>query len=384
MRQRFLQETLNDLEPCFLQETLSADKQCFLQETLARKGDALVAGKQSEWLDRVLSKDTDDELPTPHPQVAQPSTLLQRQNVLERVASGEVRQVTRLELDPGRVRIWPGNARIYENLNEANTRELLDAIIAEGCQRVPAIVRRVEGDAQHDYEVIAGTRRHWSISWLRKNHYPNLRFVALVEQLDDEAAFRLADLENRARKDVSDLERARNYRAALSDHYGGQHSRMAERLRLSKGWLSKMIKVAGISDAVLAAFEPAEDLAFFSAYPLAQAMDDRAKAKLITAEAKVIAREQGERRTSGEPPYPAPQVVKRLLTAGEGKKSAGVDEPFSVKSKHGRPLLTIRSANRQGITFRLHNGAGADEDEAISALKQALSWLESRGQGLAK
>jgi ParB family chromosome partitioning protein len=42
-----------------------------------------------------------------------------------------------------------------------------------------------------------------------------MQFVAQVAQLDDEAAFRLADLENRARKDLSDLERARNYAEAL-------------------------------------------------------------------------------------------------------------------------------------------------------------------------
>jgi ParB family chromosome partitioning protein len=61
---------------------------------------------------------------------------------------------------------------------------------------VPAVVRRVEGDPDHDYEVIAGTRRHWSIRWLRANSYPDMMFVAQVAQLDDEAAFRLADIEN--------------------------------------------------------------------------------------------------------------------------------------------------------------------------------------------
>ena len=67
------------------------------------------------------------------------------------------------------------------------------------------------------------------------------------QDLDDEAAFRLADIENRARKDVSDIERARNYAAALEAHYGGKAVRMAERLKLSKGWLSKMLKAATIT-----------------------------------------------------------------------------------------------------------------------------------------
>jgi ParB family chromosome partitioning protein len=96
------------------------------------------------------------------------------------------------------------------------------------------VVRRVEGDPDHEFEVIAGTRRHFAISWLRARSYPDMMFVAQVADLDDEATFRLANIENRARKDVSDLERARNYAAALARHYDGHHTRMAERLKLSQ------------------------------------------------------------------------------------------------------------------------------------------------------
>jgi ParB family chromosome partitioning protein len=47
---------------------------------------------------------------------------------------------------------------------------------------------------------------------------------------------------------------ARNYAQALKDHYGNHQTRMAERLKLSKGWLSKMLKVAALPDDVVAAF----------------------------------------------------------------------------------------------------------------------------------
>ena len=105
------------------------------------------------------------------------TTLLARENALARISSGEVRQVTQLLLDPARVRIWPGNARSYQHLSEDSCRELIDSIIAEGGQKVPAVVRRVEDDPAYDYEVIAGTRRHWSISWLRKHSYPDRKSV---------------------------------------------------------------------------------------------------------------------------------------------------------------------------------------------------------------
>ena len=227
-----------------------------------------MARKQKDYLADLLADEDGEEAQAPSPapaaaEVAPPSqpterqqrarstTLLGRESALARVATGEVRQVTQLLLDPARVRVWPGNARSYKHLTEESCRELIDSIVAEGGQKVPAVVRRVEGDPAHDYEVIAGTRRHWSISWLRSHSYPDMKFVAQVADLDDEAAFRLADLENRARKDVSDLERARNYAAALKAHYGNNLTRMAERLKLSKGWLSKMLKVARIPDTVI-------------------------------------------------------------------------------------------------------------------------------------
>src|SRR6478735_7055739 len=258
-----------------------------------------MARKQSDYLAALLAEEAEGPAPSPSrspvreaaPDRARATTLLGRESALARVASGEVRQVTQLLLDPARVRVWSGNARSYAHLSEASCRELIDSIIAEGGQKVPAVVRRVEGDPAHDYEVIAGTRRHWSISWLRANSYPDLPFLAQVAQLDDEAAFRLADLENRARADVSDLERARNYRVALASHYGNHQTRMAERLKLSKGWLSKMLKIATLPDTVVDAFASPAELALRPAYALAQLLDDPDGQPAILATAERLAAE---------------------------------------------------------------------------------------------
>lgn len=323
--------------------------------------------------------------PPPAPEPVAPSrrrgsmTLLGRESALARVANGEVRQVTQMLLDPARVRPWAGNARSYEHLTEENCRELIDSLIAEGGQKVPAVVRRIEGDADHEYEVIAGTRRHWSISWLRANSWPDMKFLAQVVELDDEAAFRLADIENRARKDVSDLERARNYAAALAEHYGNHLTRMAERLKLSKGWLSKMLKVAKIPDSVIAAFASPAEVQLKPAYPLAQALDDRDRAAAIRREAARLAREQEARRETGRPPLPSAEVIGKLLAAGIEKDAP---EKFVLEGAHGRPAITVQSANRQGITLRLHSGHGLSEDDLINRVRDALSELEGEGRGL--
>ena len=347
--------------------------------------------KQSDYLVALLSDDEDACAPDVSARPAADSaattrartggtTLLARESALARVASGEVRQVTQLLLDPARVRVWSGNARSYAHLSEESCRELIDSIIAEGGQKVPAVVRRIEGDSSHDYEVIAGTRRHWSISWLRAHSYPEMQFVAQIAALDDEAAFRLADLENRARADVSDLERARNYAAALKAHYGNHMTRMAERLKLSKGWLSKMLRVAALSDTVIAAFASPADVALKPGYALAKAMDDEAAAPAILAEAKTLAKEQQRLHEAGASGLPAIEVQRRMLEAARAQD--GNPEELVLRTLSGRPALSVQSANRQGVTIRLHAGSGLMPNDFADLLLQALAALKEEGRGL--
>ena len=59
-----------------------------------------------------------------------------------------------------------------------------------------------------------------------------------VRELTDEEAFRLADIENRDRRDISDYERAVDYAEACQFYYGGHQGRMAERLEVSNAWLA--------------------------------------------------------------------------------------------------------------------------------------------------
>ena len=306
-------------------------------------------------------------------------SLLGRENALARVASGEVRQVTQLLLDPARVRVWQGNARIQAKLSDENCRDLIDSIIAEGGQKVPAIVRHVASDPDHDYELIAGTRRHFAISWLRANSYPDMKLLAQVAELDDEAAFRIADIENRARKDISDIERARNYAEALEVHYGGKAVRMADRLKLSKGWLSKMLKAATIPDGVLGAFANLHELTLNPAYKLALALDEPNRARAIVREAKAIAAENARSAEAGMPPLPGSAVLRRLLAANRSVAPQPGDLRLEIAGDHGRPILSVKAVNRQGITLHLPMASGAQDEELIDAVRQVLASLRSSG-----
>ena len=355
-----------------------------------------MAKKQSDYLASLLAEDeAEAEAPKsdtqdaaiPLPSRGEPTrasaraglSLLGRENALSRVATGEVRQVTQLLLDPARVRVWVGNARIQAKLTEDNCRDLIDSIVAEGGQKVPAVVRHIKDDPTHDYELIAGTRRHFAISWLRAHSYPDMRLLAQVAELDDEAAFRLADIENRARKDISDIERARNYAVALELHYGGKAVRMAERLKLSKGWLSKMLKAATISDDVLVAFANLHELTLNPAYKLAAALDDSARATAIRKEANAIASENQAAVDIGTPPLPGAATLRRLMAANAVKAPAPVDLRMEIAGPHGRPVVAVKAVNRQGITLHLPMASGASDDAVAEAVLKVLGSLRENG-----
>jgi ParB family transcriptional regulator, chromosome partitioning protein len=330
---------------------------------------------QSKYLEGILDADG-ESVPQEAPRPVS-SPLLSRSNSLARIASGEVRQVTQLRLDPSRCTIWPGNGRDYHALTVERCQELIDSIKAEGGQKVPALVRRVKDDPDHDYEVIYGTRRHWVISYLRANNYPEMTFLAEVREIDDEAAFRLADIENRAREDITELERARNYAMALPLHYGGKQARMAERLNLSAGWLSKMLSFASIPPRIFEAFSQPGELSLKQGYRLFQAIANPESEKRALAEAHAIIKKRSEMEGSEGECISTAEVLSRLL-----KASAGLEDAPSEPHRYfyeGKAVVTVLDDNRNGVRIQVHNGTGADIDAIVESVRQAL--LASRVNG---
>jgi ParB family chromosome partitioning protein len=116
------------------------------------------------------------------------------------------------------------------------------------------------------------------------------------------------------------------------------------------------------------------------AYALAQAMDDAASARKIADVARYIAAEQEALRERGAPPLPASDVMRRLIEAPRMHETK--PEPYRAASRYGRTMLSVQSANRQGVTLRLHAGSGASEAELIDAVRDLLAHLERTGKGL--
>lgn len=322
--------------------------------------------------------DTPQAEPAPRP--ARPGGILAgRSNRLAELATGAV--ISRMQelVDPARCRMWAGHNRDYAALSEERCRDLIESMKAQGKQEVPALVRRVRDDAAFDFEVIWGARRHWSVSWLRAHNYPEFRFFVEVRDLTDEEAFRLADLENRAREDLSDYERARDYLRALDLYYEGRQTVMAERLNVTPSWLSRYLDLARLPKELVSAFASPHDLGIKHVTMLKPLLKPDERKKRVLTEANRLA----AARTAGEGGSAAPTDVIRLLAlAADPPKKSGSPRKSGmplhvVQAASGKPMVALDRKGRTGLTLSLPARSGATRAELDAAVAAILDeyWI---------
>lgn len=293
-------------------------------------------------------------------------------------AFGEAARIVKrptIRLKPAECSIWPGNARDYSLLDEHRLRSLIDSVLAESGNRVPAVVRRTP-NGPLPYELVTGTRRHWAISWLNANHYPDIDLIAIIEDLDDEAAFRLADIENREREDISDLERGANYKAAVDSYYGGVQLRMAERLKISKSQLSRYIALTEIPPFLVSAFHSPMDLQAKYAEKLLPLLRDPTARTRLESAADEIASEQSFRRSGDEQPIGGPEVLARLLKAITSAR--GRVQKSSIEGSGGVRIGQVEKDQQKLLTLTL-SPSDLSTDAILDALRPIIDQAKIRG-----
>lgn len=300
------------------------------------------------------------------------NVLTGRANRIAELAAGSVVTRTHELVDPARCRMWSGHNREYALLNEQRCADLIESIKAQGRQEIPAIVRRVVGDPEWDFEVICGARRHWTISWLRLHNYPDFKFLVDVREIGDEEAFRLADIENRARDDLTDLERARDYLRALGAYYGGRQKTMAERINVSESWLTRYLDLARLPDELMVAFPEPQELSIRNVIALKSLLKPDDKRARAFKEARVLADAQAKTGKA----LPVLDVIRALTLAAAPPKRSGPPKKSgmieTVASQSGKPLLRVEGKDRKGLRLTLLPHAGGTRGEAESALKELL------------
>lgn len=305
-----------------------------------------------------------------------------RENRMAELASGAVVARAVEQVDPARCRLWSEHNRDYAKLDETRCADLIESFKAQGRQEVPAIVRRVRGDPDIDFEVICGARRHWTVSWLREHNYTDFRFLVEVRDLTDEEAFRVSDLENRAREDLSDIERARDYLKALGRHYGGRQKDMAERLKVSEAWLSRYLDLARLPAALVAAFDDPHELKIKHVTQLKPLLKPDDRERRVLAEAAAITEGRGE----GAPLKPQ-DVIRRLAAAADAPRKSGSPKKSGrgsaelVSSPTGQPLFRVETKGKKEVNVTLLLQAGGSRADAERAFSDLLArfWVKTSG-----
>ncbi|HEX7821108.1 MAG TPA: ParB/RepB/Spo0J family partition protein [Sphingobium sp.] len=305
------------------------------------------------------------------------NVLTGRSNRIAELASGGVMTRVHELVDPARCRMWSGHNREYALLSEQRCADLIESMKAQGKQEIPAIVRRVARDPDFDFEVICGARRHWTISWLRAHNYPNFKFLVDIREIGDEEAFRLADIENRARDDLTDIERARDYLRALDAYYGGKQRTMAERINVSESWLTRYLDLARLPEEVMVAFIQPQELGVRNAIALKTLLKPDARRARVFSAAKILADTQAE---TGKP-LPLLEVIRALAIAADPPKRSGSPKKSgmaqSVANTDGKPILRVEGVDRKGVRLTLLHKAGATREQAEKAIRDVLDqhWL---------
>ena len=321
---------------------------------------------------------------TPTAERGAPATerLSTRLTGLARVTAGDIKEKTLKLVDPARCRMWERHNRRYDLLNESVCGDLLESLRSQGEQEFPAIVRRVEDDPAYDFEVICGARRHWAVSYLKNVEHRDIRYLVEERELTDEQAFRLADVENRSRKDISDYERAMDYRHAVETFYGGTAQRMAERLEVPKAWLSRFLDLAKLPTDVVEAFGDVRQLRENHAREIKPLLADGASRPRVMAEAKRLAVQQTEMIAKGQGPLDAPKVMVLLkrAAAGDGKPVIKSGKPgTAVTNAAGATLFTLATKGSKKVVLELALDAAASNADFAEAFQRELLRMRPKG-----
>lgn len=286
---------------------------------------------------------------------------------------GSGRGRTAISIRPADCSVWDGNPRDVPGLSAESCRSLIESIAQEDGNRIPVLVRHAPPGAERPYELLVGSRRRFSVDWLNNNGRPEIRLNAMIVDLSDEEAFRLADIENRERQDITELDRARSYQNAVDRFYGGVQSRMAEALNLSNSQLSRLLSLAQMPDEVVEAFATREELRVRHSEVLTPLLRRPEQRERLLVAARAIGQEQQRLAAVSDRMIPAATVLTRLKQAAvEGGSARSQDTTLFV----GEDRVGRIKAARDGLSVELTVGPEADIERLLAAVRAAI--IDSR------
>lgn len=294
-----------------------------------------------------------------------------RMSLVGDVSNGRVSAQRRREVDPQRCRMWAHHNRLYDHLSAQNCSDLIDDIESAGGQKIPAIVREMRGEDGIDFEVIAGARRHFSVSHLRNDRgRDDIFFLVEIHDLTDEEAFRLSDLENRNREDISDYERAVDYAGALERYYGGDIRRMAKALGVGEAYLRNFEALASLDAEILDVVPDLRKLKKQDGKLIKPLWaNPKSKARLQAEVSAIKAEQQNVLEIGLVQAITTEAVVKRLIRSSQQKKKGSETVGLGrIGSKD-----VVAEVNARSISLKVPRGSGFDADAFLGDLKKLIA-----------
>lgn len=272
----------------------------------------------------------------------------QRSAAFLQAAAGKRRQVVEYSVDPRRCRMWTYHNRLQDYIDESNCSELIESIRVNG-QRQPALARELREDPQFDYELIYGARRRYACELL------GIDLRIRVTRMDDKAALAEMDAENRPRKDISDYERALDYRRWLDKGLYNNQNELCGAIGVSKSWLSRVLRMAELPEQVVDAFPSPLDLKVEYGYELARAVEDQEVRKRVLRRARELKGQQVD----------AAQVFRQLraVVRERPRESRGVLE--AISNEAGTILFKVARDRNGLLQLRFEKAASKRPKEEI-------------------
>src|SRR6185437_4232403 len=184
--------------------------------------------------------------------------------------------------DPFRCRVWGLSDRIAAYVTEISCHSEIESMKFDG-QLVPAIGRKLAGDAQFDIEVICGGRRLYIARHL------NIPLRVELRDLTDRQAAAAVEAENCLRKTTSPYERGLWLARLLAQHLYKSQGEMANELRITPTQVTRLLKFAELPSIIVEAFPSPHDILESWAVELHKACSDQ-RCRLIIERARAAAK----------------------------------------------------------------------------------------------
>ena len=286
--------------------------------------------------------------------------IIERETKLSQLASGKHREIRHLLVPPVQVRMWKEHNRRYDLLNEQRCADLIEGFTRTGKQEFPAIVRRVEEGEGTSFELICGARRHWTATFLGWD------LLVEVRDLNDRQAFTLQDLENRDREDISDYERATDYRNALPKYFNNNRAQMAQFLKIDKSNFQKLLELSDLPKSIVEAYGDLRELKVHHGTAYRRLLsDDKTKRRLLE-------RAKGLRSQAGK----GAEVFRQLKRAVLGKARAPGAGDVQSYGKRPDGTLTLTAQRVHGGKLEIRVEEGVDVAQLRVTFEELIKDLE--------